>query len=268
MVEVIHPVSRIAEAVVGGQEVRRSVVGGVVHHATRARRKSALHDEGHAALFRRPCRAFRTVDVDVACPAVAKGAPLDVVAVRPATEQTVPLNNLVENQRGHGVEVHRLSVFHNQFFSEDDSCGQAPPSFLVAVVQGTQNVCAVGIVQKELASFGHVVLAEADGHAGGAWGVHNHAPHLVALLEGPSAVLVARPCDVVLHAKPPWGFFVTVCDFVFLRQAGAIEGRKHRGCRQILGVERCTAVGDLGLDGGRSAQQGQRQKQGWFQIHG
>ena len=36
MVEVVHPVSRVAEAVVGGQEIRCAIVGGVVHHASRA----------------------------------------------------------------------------------------------------------------------------------------------------------------------------------------------------------------------------------------
>ena len=122
------------------------------------------------------------------------------------------------DQRRHGVDVRGLPVFHDQLFREHDTRRQTAPSFLVAVVQRPHHVLTVGVVQKELTTLGHVVLAEADGHACGAWGVDDHAPHLVALLEGPSTILVARPCDVVLHAKPPWRLLETVCDFVFLRQ--------------------------------------------------
>ena len=74
MVEVVSPRVGVAQAMVGREEIRRSVVGCAVNQRPGARGKSAVHDQRDRLLFNLPIRPFWTVHVDVAGAAVAEWA--------------------------------------------------------------------------------------------------------------------------------------------------------------------------------------------------
>ena len=133
VVEVIGPRVGVAQAVVGREEIRRSVVGCVVDQRPGARGKSAVHDQRDRLLFNLPIRPFWTVHVDVAGAAVAKWACCALGRVKlgfPLEQGAVPLNHLGDGDLAWVVEPQGFPVFQNDLlaFHQDSRPGRPTPS--------------------------------------------------------------------------------------------------------------------------------------------
>ena len=244
---------------VGRQEVRGSIVGGVVDECTGAHGEATLNDQGHAALFGGPSGPFRTVDVDVAVSAVAKGTA--VFAVGPAAEGAVALDHLVDRQVGHLRHLNGLAVFDDHAFRRQKSSRQSAPVFHVAVVEGANEVAAVGRGKKQCSALGHAKRIEPDRHACGSFGFQSQAPDAVSLFDAPRAMFHCVELDVVLDPKPPRRLFETVRDVVFGLKRGTVNGGQGDNVLIPRGRPRAAAVCDLGLSRGR-CQQGNDGKEG------
>ena len=228
VVEVVDPVSRVAQTVVRRQKVGRAVVQGVVDQGARTNREAALHDQRHAALFRGPRGAFRAVHVDVAIAAVPKRTAFAVV--RPPAQRTVSLNHLADFKGRKGGEGERLAVLHHELVGRHNAGGESAPRFDVAVVEGAKHVLPVGRMQEQHASLRHVVRAKLNGKSRGTGRGNRHAPHPPRTLHRPRPVRHGRPGHVVFHPKTPRRLLEAVGHKIFLRQRLPVQGRKHFGC--------------------------------------
>ena len=265
MVEVVHPVAWVAQTVVGRQEVRSSVVGGVVQQVSCADAVAALHDEGHTAFFRGPRGALGTVDVDVALSAVAKRP---TVGMGPSAQGTVSLHHLVDVELRHLHHAQGLTVFHHDFFGGNDAHGQAAPVFHVAVVQGAQHVAAVRCVHEHLSPFGNAVRVKPQRHARCPLGSEGQTPHAVALLHRPRPVFDGIQGHLVFHAKPPRRFLVAVRHGVFRGKCRTVNGGHGHGFGTRALRPWRTSVGDLGRSLEGQAAQGQGHPKGLKSGHG
>ena len=235
---------------VGRQEIWRPIVGRVVHKASSARCKSTVDNERHTSGLGGPCCPFGTIHVDVAGAAVAKGSAVMVVgAMGPTTQGAVALDHLVNVQQWVSSEVQRLMVLHHKGVGLDHTCGQSAPLFFTAVVQCAQHFAVVRGVEEQLASFGHLEVLEAQGHAGGIGTIDQQTPYELTVFRRPTAMGLGRPRHLMLHPKAPWGFFVQVRDGIFPLELVAVQrGELLRG-RQGGGPQGLPAKRDLGLNG-------------------
>ena len=199
---------------------------------------------------------FGTIHVDVAGAAVAKWSAVMVVgAMGPPTQGTVALNHLVNVQQWRSCKAQRLMVLHHKGVGLDHTCGQSAPLLFTSVVQCAKHFAVVSRIEEQLASFGHLEVLEAQGHAGGIGTIDQQTPYELTVFRRPTAVGLGLPGHVMLHPKAPWSLFVKVCDGILTLELFAVQVGQLLRARQVGGPQGLPAKRDLGLN--RATHMGQ-----------
>ena len=268
VVEDEGPVADVpAEAVVGREEERGAVLGGVVDQGAGADGESALHDEGHRALFALPGGAFRAVHIDVAVTAVAVG-PTGCTEYFGllgglAGNVAVGVDHLVHAQGTRVLLSDRHLEFHDQRLSRHESGGQAAPILVVAVVKAADEFDVFAIPEEHPGALGQVEFREAHAHRQGPGGRNDGPPDRHALFRTPLSVLQSQ-VDLEFFTKPPWGTLDQVGDGIAGLEGVEVNGGKVlHGCgAQVCIPVGVSAMGHLGGGVQRAQQDGQQAEEG------